>query len=316
MKILIELPTWLGDSVMATPAIENLINFHKDSEVILIGSLISIEIFKNHPNISELHILNKNYLPLFIDARKLGKFDIFLSFRSSMRSTLLKFFISSRYKYQYKRSKFQNFHQVEKYNLFINSSLGTDFSAGQLIIYSKNLFKESPELIKKNKPILGVNPGASYGNAKRWYPKEFAKVAIKLSKKFDIILFGGDSEKDISMDIEKILVEKGVTNFKNITGKTSITELIQHISNLDLFITGDSGPMHIAASFKVPSIIIFGPTRDSETSQWMSQQSIIVKKNLECQPCMKRVCPLKHHNCMKLIKANDVLEVVNSLKLI
>ena len=315
MRVLIELPTWLGDAVMATPAIENLINFHKDSEVILIGSPISIEIFKNHPNISELHILNKNYFSLFNDARKFGKFDIYLSFRSSIRSTLLKFFISSRYKYQYRRSVLQNCHQVEKYNHFINNSLDEDYSVGQLIIHPKKLSKESSELIKKHKPLLGINPGASYGNAKRWYPKEFAKVAIKLSKQFDIILFGGDSEKDISMDIEKLLIEKGVTNFKNISGKTSISELIQYISNLDLFITGDSGPMHIAASFQVPSITIFGPTKDNETSQWMATRSIIVKKNLECQPCMKRVCPLKHHNCMKLIKANDVIEAINSLKL-
>ena len=315
MRVLIELPTWLGDAVMVTPAIENLINFHKDSEVVLIGSPIPIEIFKNHPNISEMHILNKNYISLFMDARKLGRFDIFLSFRSSLRATLLKFFISSGNKYQYKRDEFQNCHQVEKYNHFVNSSLSEDFLVGQLIVHSKNLFKESSKLIKKHKPLLGINPGASYGNAKRWYPKEFAEVAIKLSKQFDIVLFGGDSEKDISMDVEKLLIEKGVTNFKNITGKTSITELIQHISNLDLFITGDSGPMHIAASFQVPSITIFGPTRDSETSQWMSKKSIIVKKNLECQPCMKRVCPLKHHNCMKLIKANDVIEAVNSLKL-
>ncbi|MDB9865832.1 lipopolysaccharide heptosyltransferase II [Candidatus Thioglobus sp.] len=315
MRVLIELPTWLGDAVMATPAIENLINFYKDSEVVLIGSPIPIEIFKNHPNISEMHILNKNYISLFMDARKLGRFDISFSFRSSFRATLLKFFISSGNKYQYKRDEFQNCHQVEKYNHFVNSALSEDFLVGQLIVHSKNLFKESSKLIKKHKPLLGINPGASYGNAKRWYPKEFAEVAIKLSKQFDIVLFGGDGEKDISKDVEKLLIEKGVTNFKNITGKTSITELIQYISNLDLFITGDSGPMHIAASFQVPSITIFGPTRDSETSQWMANKSIIVKKNLECQPCMKRVCPLKHHNCMKLIKANDVIQAVNSLKL-
>ena len=315
MRVLIELPTWLGDAVMATPAIENLINFYKDLEVVLIGSPAPIEIFKNHPNISEMHILNKSYISLFMHARKLGRFDIFLSFRSSIRSTLLKFFISSVSKYQYKGDELRKCHQVEKYNHFINNSLGKDFLVGQLIIYSKNLFKESSELIKKHKPLLGLNPGASYGNAKRWYPEEFAKVAIKLSNQFDIILFGGDSEKDISMDIEKLLIEKGVTNFTNISGKTSISELIQYISNLDFFITGDSGPMHIAASFQVPSITIFGPTKDNETSQWMARRSIILKKNLECQPCMKRVCPLKHHNCMKLIKANDVIEAVNSLKL-
>jgi heptosyltransferase-2 len=65
--------------------------------------------------------------------------------------------------------------------------------------------------------------------------------------------------------------------------------------------------MHLAAAFQIPTVAIFGPTNDKETSQWMNEKSIIVKKNLECQPCMKRTCPLKHHNCMKLIKASDVL---------
>ena len=120
-------------------------------------------------------------------------------------------------------------------------------------------------------------------------------------------------ETNIAKDIERCLIEKGVSNYKNISAKTSINELISKIANLDLFITGDSGPMHIAAAFKIPTVAIFGPTEDKETSQWMNEKSLIVKKNLECQPCMKRKCPLKHHNCMKSIKSIDVLDAVNSI---
>ena len=68
--------------------------------------------------------------------------------------------------------------------------------------------------------------------------------------------------------------------------------------------------MHLAAAYQIPTVAIFGPTNDKETSQWMNEKSIIVKKNLECQPCMKRICPLKHHNCMSLLKAEEVLEAV------
>ena len=106
--------------------------------------------------------------------------------------------------------------------------------------------------------------------------------------------------------------KKGIKNYQNLAVKTSITDLISQISNLDLFITGDSGPMHIAASFQIPTVAIFGPTNDHETSQWGLEKSIIVKKNLDCQPCMKRTCPLKHHNCMKLIKSDDVLRAIQS----
>jgi len=105
-----------------------------------------------------------------------------------------------------------------------------------------------------------------------------------------------------------------VQNYKNLSGNTTIIELIDQISNLSLFITGDSGPMHVAAAFQVPTVAIFGPTKDNETSQWMNEKSVIVKKNLDCQPCMKRTCPMQHHDCMNLIKAVDVLKSVNSIK--
>ena len=66
--------------------------------------------------------------------------------------------------------------------------------------------------------------------------------------------------------------------------------------------------MHIAAAFQIPTISIFGPTRIQETSQWLNSKNMIIKKDMKCRPCMKRTCPLGHHNCMKLIKASDVLE--------
>jgi heptosyltransferase-2 len=162
------------------------------------------------------------------------------------------------------------------------------------------------------KLTLGINPGASYGSAKRWYPQEFAKVASELASQYDIVIFGGPGERDIAQDIENLLIDKSVTNYQNLVGRTTISELINRISGLDLFITGDSGPMHVAAAFQVPTVAIFGPTKDNETSQWMNEKSIIVKQSLSCQPCMKRTCPLGHHDCMNLIKAVDVLSVINN----
>ena len=160
---------------------------------------------------------------------------------------------------------------------------------------------------------MGINPGATYGSSKCWYPEKFADVAFALSNNYDIVIFGGQGDKSIANDIEKFLIEKGIKNYLNLASMTSINELLLQISNVDLFITGDSGPMHLAAAFQVPTVAIFGPTKDEETSQWKNEKSIIVKKNLECQPCMKRKCPLKHHNCMKLIKSVDVLDAVNSI---
>jgi heptosyltransferase-2 len=306
MKVLIELPTWLGDCVMATPAIENIVNFDNDVQITFIGSFVAIEAMKNHLKVVKTVVLDKKYGVLYKTARNLGEFDYFFSFRSSLRTKFLKFLISAKNKYQFDKNKYQHRHQVEKYNDFINDSLDINFPAGKLLL--STISSQS-----STQKTVGINPGASYGSAKRWYPEEFAKVASELSDRYDIVIFGGPGEVDIALDIEKLLIKKDVKNYKNLAGKTTIPELINHISNLDLFITGDSGPMHVAATFEVPTVAIFGPTKDDETSQWMNEKSLIVKKNLDCQPCMKRTCPLGHHDCMNLIKAVDVLDSVKSL---
>jgi heptosyltransferase-2 len=136
---------------------------------------------------------------------------------------------------------------------------------------------------------------------------------MELSSVYEIVIFGGPAEANMAGDIEKELIKANIKNYSNIAGKTTIKELCQKIGGLDLFITGDSGPMHVAAAFKVPTVAIFGPTKDQETSQWMNPKGVIVKREMACSPCMKRTCPLKHHECMKLIEAEDVLEKINSI---
>ena len=313
-KVLIEVPTWLGDCVMTTPAIENIINLHPDIDITIFGSAVSTRVFEHHPNVKSIVIDESRgqkfrILYLYKQAKQLGRFDCTISFRRTLASKLFVWFFKAGLKGNYRRYTKQAIHQAVRYNDFINKVFKKNTSAGQLIIY------KGPEIktVKSDKKTLGINPGASYGSAKRWYPQKFAKVASELSSEYDIVIFGGPGEKDIAGDIEKILAENGVKNYQNLAGNTTIPGLIDKISNLDLFITGDSGPMHVAAAFQIPTVAIFGPTKDDETSQWMNNKSIIVKKNLDCQPCMERTCPLRHHNCMKLITSTEVLNAVNNL---
>jgi len=303
-KIFIELPSWLGDTLMATPAIENLTMHFSDTELTLLGSEVSIEVFKEHPRVVKTYISDKKIINFHKQSRAFGEFDIMFSFRNSFRSKYLKFLISSKKKYQFNKNIYINQHQVEKYNDFVNDSLKINYVPGTLKLHFKKNEKKSTTR------ILGINPGASYGSAKRWYPEEFAKVAIHLSDNYDIVILGGPKEKNIAADIEKILINNNVKNYNNLAGKTSISSLISEIGKLDLMITGDSGPMHISAALQIPTVSIFGPTDDSETSQWKNENSFIVKKNLACQPCMKRVCPLQHHDCMRMVKSKDVLDGV------
>jgi len=310
MKLLIELPTWLGDAVMTTPSLENLFSNFKDAEVTIVGSYVSIEALKAHPRINRVYVDNtkKNGIRLvnvYKLAKEIGKHDLALSFRSHFYSKLLIYLTGTKKRFVYD-GKFSG-HQVEKYQAFINTIIGRDDKPYDLKLYHS--------VKKYDKPTLGINPGATYGSAKRWYPEKFAEVAVELSKKFDIVIFGGHAEVKIANDIENMITKYGITNLTNLAGKTTIAELVSAIAGLDLFITGDSGPMHIAAAYKVPTVAIFGPTKHKETCQWKNLRSLIVRKELECSPCMKRACPIKTHECMKKITAKDVLEAVEKIML-
>jgi heptosyltransferase-2 len=71
--------------------------------------------------------------------------------------------------------------------------------------------------------------------------------------------------------------------------------------------------MHIAAAYQVPTIALFGPTKHEETCQWKNEKSVIIRKEMECAPCMKRSCPLKHHACMKEIGPEEVVQALRRL---
>ena len=306
-KILIEVPTWLGDCVMATPAIENIVNSYPEVRITILGAFVSTAIFEEHPNVERIVLDESKKAPsrlkwLWNQAKELGEFDASLTFRRTLFSRLFIWLTKAKTKGYYRRYTKEEVHLVTRYNEFINRTFGLNTQPKDLKIYF--------EPFKYDKPTLGINPGASYGSAKRWYPEKFAEVAKALSSRYDIVIFGGPAEVEIANDIERELQKSNVAS-KNLAGKTSIKELCEKIGGLELFITGDSGPMHVAAAFKVSTIAIFGPTKDKETSQWMNPKGEIIKREMSCAPCMKRTCPLKHHECMKLIEAEDVLEKVN-----
>lgn len=304
IEIFIEVPTWLGDCVMATPAIESLINLYPNAKVTFFGSFASTSLFENHPNKVQIMIDNSkksSFRALFIYklARSI-KSDIFVSFRSSFYTKLLNTFVKAEKKFYYKKSK-SNKHQVLKYLDLILTNFDCKVQNEDLKLYF------NPE--QNSKKLLGLNPGATYGSAKRWYPEYFAKVAQEFANEFEIIIFGGNNEKDIANEIQKDLQKNGI-KCKNLSGKTTIKQLCEFIASLDIFITNDSGPMHIAAAFKTPTIALFGPTKYNETSPWKNPKAILLHKDLQCMPCMKRVCPLKTHECMKTLLPKEVINAI------
>ena len=381
MRILIELPTWLGDAVMASAAVEaiakhaaafdarnsagkfeNERNFSFSSQnfgsvtqeiqifkndtpnldgkfeadrgpnltaserenqnpqnlqkgaqesvkIVFFGSFAACELFKAHPNCERVIVDNSKKAKfrlwrLFWQARNLGKFDAAFSFRSSFASKILLYGARAGQKFIFQKSN-DSAHQVQKYLKFVKSALNLKHADDELKLYF--------EPRKFDAPVLGLNPGASYGSAKRWYPAYFAQVALHFKDKFKIVIFGGAGERDMCEQIEQILRENDAECL-NLAGKTSVRELCEMIGGIGqsggIFVTNDSGPMHIAAAYKTPTIALFGPTRFTQTCPWRNENARILHLNLECMPCMKRVCPLGTHACMKDLSPQAVIQTI------
>ncbi len=320
MKILIILPNWLGDAIMATPAIELLATYYPHAKFTFVGSYVSIEAIKHHPKcqkaiVDETKKAKNRFIATYKLAKELGEFNLAITFRNQLHSSLLLRFTKtvlciarkswhSAFLLSHAIPISTSQHLVQQYaNLAMSNTDKWDKNIPNLKLYIK------PK--KFDKPMLGINAGATYGSAKRWYPERFAEVAKTFSDKFDIIIFGGPNEVEMACEIEQNLKSWHVDNYINLAGKTTINELCANIGGCSLFITNDSGPMHVAAAYQVPTVAIFGPTRYKETSQWMNKKSIIIRHEMECSPCMKRECPLKHHECMKGITASEVIEAIN-----
>ncbi|PPD16143.1 MAG: lipopolysaccharide heptosyltransferase II, partial [Methylotenera sp.] len=150
--------------------------------------------------------------------------------------------------------------------------------------------------------ILGLCPGAEYGEAKRWPAEYYAEVANNaLNKGWQVWLFGSEKDKTITNRINQLTQSRCA----DLGGKTQLGEAIDLMSMCETVISNDSGLMHVAAALNTQLIAIFGSSDPYHTPP-MSSKAVIEYLNLDCSPCFKRECPLTHLNCLKNIKPSRI----------
>ena len=159
------------------------------------------------------------------------------------------------------------------------------------------------------KPLVALCPGSINSRAKRWPAERYAALADRLIDELgaQVLLVGSSAEAEVSLEVRSQMCNQPLT----LTGQTDLAELVATLSLVDLLVTNDTGPAHIASALGRPTLVIFGPTNPLTTRPF-SPFGEIVREPPDCAPCMLRDCPIDHR-CMTAITPSDVFERARTL---
>ncbi|MDL1967144.1 MAG: lipopolysaccharide heptosyltransferase II [Deltaproteobacteria bacterium] len=329
-QILICSTNWVGDAIITTPAIRAVRKNFPEAKISLLAKPWVAPIFYNNPYIDNILIYDAagkhkglSGIPRLSKELRKKKFDLVillqnafkaafiafgagipnrLGYNTDARSLLLTHFI--RLTPALKRA-----HQIDYYlGILKGASLKSDGRQLTLVVTDEER-KHTEKILAKHgitekDRLIGINPGAVFGSAKRWFPERYAALSVKLQKYSGarIAIFGGPGEKALGQYVSE-LMENHCVNF---CGKTSLREAAALIERCQLFITNDSGLMHVAAALDTPQIAIFGST-DYVTTSPSSSKSQIIRVPVPCSPCLRPDCPVDHR-CMKNITIDMVYD--------
>jgi heptosyltransferase-2 len=157
--------------------------------------------------------------------------------------------------------------------------------------------------------VIGVSPGAAYGSAKRWLPERFAEAASRVASELgaSVAVFGSKQERELC-DSVTAAIEMPARNF---AGETSLTEFIDLAAACRVYLTNDSGAMHIASALGVPTVAVFGATNEVTTGP-TGPLARIIRERVECSPCLRRECPIDHR-CMTRVEPVRVAQAALDL---
>ncbi len=324
----VRMPNWLGDAVMALPALAMLRARHPSITIISLATSSITKLLQHNPSIDK-HITfsSKQERPAVIQQLRDAKCDLGILFTNSFSSALwlyqagipLRVGYAMHYRspllthaIAYPKTHATQ-HLVTTYKQLLHSVGIADLEIAPHIFVSSQEKAQAIQLLQQssiyeNHTIIGINPTAAYGAAKCWPIESFKQLTKKLISYPHIrVLFFGDTHGKATIDeICKGLPPRVV----NLAGKTSLRELIALIAECHLFITNDSGPMHIAAAVKTPLLAIFGSTNSQATGPY--GEGSILRKEVACSPCYLRSCPIDFR-CMNTITTQEVFHEAASI---
>lgn len=335
-RVLVRAPNWIGDAVMCEPALRGLRSLFPAAELTMLGKSLIAELFTGYAELDRVIVYDDKGAHAGLagkwslaGALRRHRFDLAVLFQNAFEAAFLAWLAGIPRRYGYATDGRVVFltepvavlphdnpvHQVEYYWNMLKP-LGVSGAPPSPTLQSST---EEDRLvdarfasagIASSDFIIGINPGSTYGNAKRWLPDRFAEVARKLAERLAkeerasvaVVLLGARGEESLGKDIASRLDCRSIV----LSGATTIRELMAVVKRCRLLITNDTGPMHIAAAYGVPIVAVFGPT-DSRTTAPYGQEQAVVREAVDCAPCLLRECPIDHR-CMTRVSVDRVYE--------
>ncbi|MFM9905030.1 MAG: lipopolysaccharide heptosyltransferase II [Pyrinomonadaceae bacterium] len=336
MKILVRGTNWIGDAVMSIPALRELRRIFPDSQITLHTRSWADGLFRDADFIDELVTFDKHRWTItdVYDNSQFLKNDgyelaVLLpnSFESAITSFLTR--IPRRIGYnkdargllltdpiavpEWKNRRHETFYYLNLVGEVERRLLGRDTVSAAIPDISLNISDERKTSARKilsaagadrSKKTVALGAGSTNSRAKRWPAERYARLADMLCSELDVnvILVGSNEEADISARVSALCGTPPI----DLTGKTDLGEAAAVLSVVDLLVSNDMGLAHVAAAVGTDTITIFGPT-NPETTRPFAENAQIIRKKVECAPCMLRDCPIDHR-CMTRISVEEVFE--------
>jgi heptosyltransferase-2 len=348
MNIAVFLPGWIGDAVMATPAIRALRQHYRAARLVGVVKPYVAAILDGNPWFDDMLFTGGPKAPGVLGAaaalRRRG-IDLAVLLPNSFRTALIAWLGACRRRVGYARygrrllltdalesrrdeqGRFLPSPIIDAYNLLAERA-GTDAPGCRMELFTSPADEEAVDQIWKRSGlhsfprVVCLNPGAAFGASKCWPAEHFAALANTLAAKHDagVLVLCGPSERIVSRQIAALARHPAVIALADqaapgchggVPLSLGLTKAC--VRRADLLVTTDSGPRHFAAAFDRPVVTLFGPTHIAWTETYHHAARHLQLK-VDCGPCQQRVCPLDHR-CMRELEPRMVLAAATELLL-
>lgn len=335
-RIAVRGATWIGDAVMTVPALRELRCLFPQAHITLATNSRASELFSDADFIDDLllydhKIRGAQYILRQAREWRAKRFDMAVIFPNSFAAAFLPFAarVPLRIGYQtdgrrlllthsFAAPAWRDARHESYYYLNIIAELERAMFGGERLgarepVFNLQVTKEKQEAARgilhqhgarSDRPLVALCPGSTNSRAKRWSEERYAELADRLIEDggVEIVLVGAKEELDVSQSVASQMRHQPIL----LTGRTNLAESIGVLSLVDLLVTNDTGPAHIAAALNRPVLAIFGPTNPLTTYPF-SPSAEIIRHPPACAPCMLRDCPIDHR-CMTAVTPEEVYE--------